>query len=203
MLWVRAWDFASDEQFGADWTVGTLMGYDLTEEVNTRKVYIANVVRGQWSPETVEEVLLKTAKQDGSHVEILLEQEPGSAGKIVVDQFKRKLLRGYYVTIERPTGPKHIRANLFYAAAERGEIILVRGPWNKTLLDELEDFPSGDHDDQVDTCAYGYNRLCGPRPLGPSWSSRTSRVENVAELQSNEIVTGATWGQRLGGRINV
>ena len=84
MLWVRAWDFASDEQFGADWTVGTLMGYDLTEEVNTRKVYIANVVRGQWSPETVEEVLLKTAKQDGSHVEILLEQEPGSAGRLLL-----------------------------------------------------------------------------------------------------------------------
>lgn len=158
-------------------------------------VYIGDVVRAQLTPEGVEELVKTTAARDGPNVEILLEQEPGSAGKIVTDQFKRTHLRGYYVTVERPTGPKHIRANLFYAAAERGDVVLLRARWNKDLLGELEDFPGGDHDDQVDTCAYAYNRLCGPRPLGPSWRGPRD-LNRTHPATAGEVITGATWGSR-------
>ena len=194
MDWVRAWDMASAEEIGADYTVGLKMGHDRL----THQVYITDVVRGQWTPLMVEQQIVSTARRDGPDVEILLEQEPGSAGKIVVEQFKRRHLAGYYVTNERPTGPKHIRSNLFYAAAEDGRITFVRSRWNRVLLDELEDFPGGDHDDQVDTCSYAYNRLCGARPLSPSISPRANRGSYV-DLQhsGNAVIQGASWGRRV------
>lgn len=32
----------------------------------------------------------------------------------------------------------------------RGDVRILRAPWNGTLIKELLEFPSGDHDDQVD-----------------------------------------------------
>lgn len=194
MRWVRAWDMASEEEAGADWTVGLLMGYDPIED----RVYICDVVRGQWTPGMVKATVQRTAKRDGPNVEILLEQEPGSAGKTVVDAYRREYLLGYFVTDERPTGPKHIRANPFFAAAEEGKVTLVRARWNMGLLDELEDFPGGDHDDQVDSVAYAYNRLCGVRPLSPVVRRRKgSRTNWVDKQKANAVIRGATWGRKF------
>jgi hypothetical protein len=36
---------------------------------------------------------------------------------------------------------------------------IVAGHWNKELLDELELFPYGSHDDQVDACSLAFNKL--------------------------------------------
>ena len=43
---------------------------------------------------------------------------------------------------------------------------LVRGSWNEDYLQELESFPYGAHDDQVDASAVAFNELAahsGPR----------------------------------------
>lgn len=192
MQWARAWDFAAEEEHGADYTASALFGVDLT----TDEIYLAEVTRHQLTPSGVQELVKMTAATDAQKygtVEIVLEQEPGSAGKAVVDAYKRQHLRGYYVTIERPTGPKHIRANPFYSALEDGRIIIVRGIWNKPLWDELELFPGGEHDDQVDACAYAYNRLCGPRPLGPSWVQGSPGEFRVPDAAASHVIVGPTW----------
>jgi hypothetical protein len=38
-------------------------------------------------------------------------------------------------------------------------VSMVRGPWNAPFQAELESFPDGDHDDQVDGYAYAANYL--------------------------------------------
>jgi phage terminase large subunit-like protein len=36
---------------------------------------------------------------------------------------------------------------------EAGALAVLRGEWNRTLLDELQEFPGGRKDDQVDALA--------------------------------------------------
>jgi phage terminase large subunit-like protein len=38
-------------------------------------------------------------------------------------------------------------------------VVLVQGDWNDAFKSELDWFPGGDHDDQVDAAAHGYNHL--------------------------------------------
>ncbi len=43
--------------------------------------------------------------------------------------------------------------------AQSDNLILVRGLWNPALLDELEAFPNGLHDDQVDASSGAFTEL--------------------------------------------
>jgi hypothetical protein len=88
-----------------------------------------------------------------------MEEEGGSSGKIVIDNYARRVLSGYNFRSERSTGDKATRAQPLAAAAERGLVKLVTAHWNKAFLDEVELFPYGAHDDQVDACSLAYNKL--------------------------------------------
>jgi predicted phage terminase large subunit-like protein len=60
---------------------------------------------------------------------------------------------------DRPTGPKAERWRGFVAAAEAGNVKLLRGSWNADFLDALETIPNGAHDDDADALAGLYNQL--------------------------------------------
>ena len=155
---VRAWDLAGtvkDEKKGndPDYTAGVLMG-----RTAEGTFYVLDVKRLRGTPQQVQALVRQTAESDGDGVHIHMEQEPGSAGKFVVGEFLR-LLAGYVFGGERSTGSKADRALPFAAQAEGGAVKLVRGPWNRDYLDELEVFPFGRHDDQVDATSAAFAKL--------------------------------------------
>jgi predicted phage terminase large subunit-like protein len=104
--------------------------------------YVIDVVRLQGSPFEVERLKAVTAYADAQltnrRAEILLQQEPGAAGKSYVDAQRRGPLLGFTVEVEQPTGDKYTRALPMSSAAQAGNIKLVRGKWNKDFVDELE-----------------------------------------------------------------
>ncbi len=59
----------------------------------------------------------------------------------------------------RSTGSKAERAGPVSSQSEAGNVRLVRGVWIGDFLDELEGFPEGSHDDQVDAFSGAYNQL--------------------------------------------
>ncbi len=146
---VRYWDLAGTAKNksralqGPDWTAGVLLG-----EINGT-YYVLDVVRVQANPYDVEQAMKYTALMDGRHVSIYIEQEPGSSGLFTIDHFVREL-KGFAVRGNRSTGSKVIRANPVSSQAAAGHIKIVRGPWYTDFVDELESFPGGLHDDQVD-----------------------------------------------------
>jgi predicted phage terminase large subunit-like protein len=161
---VRVWDFAGTDDRQAmsqdpDWTVGTLMA-----ELNGQ-YWIINVLRVRLSPKGVEDLVKQTAELDGRGVDILIEQEPGASGKTVIEDYQRRVLRGYSVYAVPATGAKTERAKPASSAAEAGNIFLVRGSWISTWLDEVALFPLVAHDDQTDTLAHGVNYLSKYPPL--------------------------------------
>jgi predicted phage terminase large subunit-like protein len=174
----RAWDLAGTAGKG-DYTVGCLMG-----RAPDGVFYILDVRRDRLAPGDVEALVKQTATLDGRGVEVFMEQEPGSAGKSVIDRFLR-LLAGWMFTGERSTGDKVTRARPLAAQAQGGLVKLVRADWNKPFLDEAESFPGGQHDDQVDAAASALARLaagdCGP------WDV-SSTLEAMRGLRGSSLV---------------
>jgi phage terminase large subunit-like protein len=68
----------------------------------------------------------------------------------MIDNYARKVLKGFPFTGDKASGSKITRAHPASSAAELGNIKLVQGAWIPAFLDEAEVFPHGEHDDQID-----------------------------------------------------
>jgi len=157
---VRFWDMAATEPSSTnvdpDWTVGTLALFD------QGICYILDVKRARVKSDKVEKLIAQTAYEDGMSVAIRVEQEPGSSGKALIDQYARYVLPGYDFQGIRVTGDKLTRARPFAAAIVNGNVRVVRGSWLTDWLDELSSFPeSCSHDDQVDSAVGAFSFLTG------------------------------------------
>lgn len=153
---VRAWDLAATVPKAGedpDWTAGVKMG-----KCRDGFFWILDVVRFQGSAAKVETTIKNTASQDQRRCRIRLPQDPGQAGKSQAKSLVR-MLAGYAVRAERPTGTKEARATPLSAQVEAGNVKLVRGDWNEAFLQEIELFPFARHDDQVDGAADAFNDL--------------------------------------------
>lgn len=153
---VRYWDLASTEPTKGkdpDWTSGALMG------LYKGQFFIFDLQRFQKTPKGTADKIRAVAELDGVEVNVWMEQEGGSSGKIATDYYAREILQGFAFHPEHPTGPKDVRAGPFSTAAENKNVLLVRGDWINAFLDEAECFPEGEHDDQVDACSGALNVL--------------------------------------------
>jgi predicted phage terminase large subunit-like protein len=122
--------------------------------------YIEHIVRVRKKPHETEKLLAQTAAADGIDVHIRMEQEPGSSGKAIIDSYKRNVFGGYNFHGIKATGSKEARASALAAYAKNGsQVRLVVAPWNREFLDEMEAFPNGAHDDQVDGVSGAFNYL--------------------------------------------
>ncbi|MBI4612407.1 MAG: phage terminase large subunit [Planctomycetes bacterium] len=161
---VRWWDLSA----GGDYSVGLKLGRDALN-----RYHVLHVVRVQLPPAEVEAVVKRTAEADGVEVLQLFGEEPGSAGKALVDHYRRNVVPFARVEGVRETGPKYVRAQPVAGQAANGNVSLLRGAWNEPLLDELEAFGEDprtySHDDQVDALAgaYGYLAARGLRAPAP------------------------------------
>lgn len=157
---VRFWDLAATEPHSGnpdpDWTVGTLMLFD------QGIAYILDVRKIRAKGDKVEQLIAQTAMEDGHRVSIRMEQEPGSSGKALIDQYARYIVPGYDLMGIRSSGDKLTRARPFAAAVANGNVRLVRGAWLTEWLDELSSFPeAANHDDQVDSAVGAFTYLAG------------------------------------------
>jgi predicted phage terminase large subunit-like protein len=164
---VRAWDLAATKPIDSsdpDWTAGVKMSKDYDG-----LFYVEHVDRFRESSLKVEQIIMATASRDGSLVKVRLSKDPGQAGVAQVDNLTRKLA-GYRVIAEPESGKKDVRAQPFAAQCEAGNVKIVAGAWNSAFFDELEGFPLGGHDDQVDAASNAFNELIkGSYDASLSW----------------------------------
>ena len=159
--YIRYWDMAATEATKGkdpDWTAGCKMGRD-----SSGRFYISDMRHLRASSQTVEALVIQTAKLDGKETHIYIEQEPGAGGKSLIDYYTRQLA-GFVVKADRPASDKVTRAAPTSSQAEAGNIFLVNGLWVNDFLDEVESFPLGAHDDQVDTMSASLSILSAHTP---------------------------------------
>lgn len=149
---VRYWDKAGSEGVGC-FTTGVKMSY-----WKNGKFIVHDVKRGQWGTDNREKILKSTAQADQQYVFIGVEQEPGSGGKESAEATIRNLA-GFHVTADRPTGDKSFRADPFSVQVNNGNVLLLRGEWNRDYIEELRYFPFGTYKDQVDASSGAFNML--------------------------------------------
>ena len=152
---VRYWDRAASESDTADFTVGLKLG-----KTRSGGFVILDVVRFRGTPSKVETAVVNTAAQDGNRVRVGIEQDPGQAG-VMESRYLVNKLAGYTAEIHRATNAKTVRAGPVSSQAEVGNIAILEAPWNEDFLAELESFPDGSHDDQVDALSGAFNMLVG------------------------------------------
>ena len=147
----RAWDLAATEitaeNRNPDRTAGCLMG-----RLENGQYIILDAKRMAFSASQVRQLVRSTAITDKAEyhcTRISIPQDPGQAGKEQAESYKRELA-GFHVISRTVSGDKIHRAEPFAAAWQVGNVLLLEGPWNEELLDELEGFPDTVHDDQVD-----------------------------------------------------
>ncbi|KKL25141.1 hypothetical protein LCGC14_2408280, partial [marine sediment metagenome] len=151
---VRAWDLAATED-GGDFTAGP----KISRHKETGKIYLRDMKHVQKSSGKVKILVYTTAINDGHGVQIWMEQEPGSSGKTVIEDYK-DLLKAYDFEGEKATGPMEVRASPFLAAIEAGDVFEVEAEWNEAFEAELDGFDAdAEFDDQIVACALGYNKL--------------------------------------------
>lgn len=153
---IRFWDRAATLPINGsepDWTVGCKI--TMTSD---GILSIDDIVRFRGTPATVMQKILDTAKSDGKSTWIGLSQDPGQAGIVEISFLTRQLM-GFKIKILKETGSKITRAQPVSAQAEVGNIKVRHAHWNKCLFDELESFPNGRHDDQVDALAGAFSLI--------------------------------------------
>jgi predicted phage terminase large subunit-like protein len=176
--WVRAWDLAGTKKrpggHDPDWSVGTLMGLTADKDIVVR-----DVIRERDKPGAIIDLVTQAARTDnaltGRRVMVRVEQEPGSAGKYVAEDFARRLMGEDFEAIPA-SGTKSLRAVPFSKAAKSGLVHLYDGPWVSDWLSEYEAFPQDSlHDDQVDSGSLAFQTLTQtPAPAGATVSSQPS-----------------------------
>ena len=183
---VRSWDMAaSGPNMGGDWTVGTLLG---VRKDDPGKCFILDVQRFQKTPSDTEIMVRAVAEGDGAGVKIWMEQEPGSAGKTVIEHYETKILRGFAFTGERATGPVEVRAQPALAGIEAGNVIAVEGSYIPDLRVELNAFPDGDFDDQVVSISLGHNKLVRTKYKGITWGTKRDSNKAVRDQRHRAIM---------------
>ena len=147
----RYWDRAASPE--GDWTVGLRMASD------GAAFLIEDVERFRGTPAQVQRRIRGIAETEPDVTQVL-EQDPGQAGVVEIDAYAR-LLQGLPFRFVRPTGDKVTRALPASAQAEAGKMLCAEGPWRDALFAELEAFPDGTNDDQVDSLSGATSFLAG------------------------------------------
>lgn len=149
----RAWDIAHTEGAG-DFTAGVKMA-----QLEDGRYIVLNVVRGQWDTDERDKTILATAQTDGTEVRIRGPLDPG--GKSWAKAFTR-MLAGFPVHVKLVRKDKQIRADPLSSQVNAGNVLLLRGAWNKDYIEELRQFPNGKHDDQVDASSDVFEDIANP-----------------------------------------
>ena len=179
---IRAWDLAatepSDGNPDPDWTVGALLAWDGTRPVEGSDVpgvlQIQHIVRWRLGPGATQDKVMRQTRVDALP-RVLIEKEPGSAGKAMIAAYSRALSGFARVEGVAPSGDKQTRAEIWSLLAEQGRVTVLDGDWIPDFLEELEEFPMGNHDDQVDAVSLAAGWLTGRRVSRRRKSVPTSR----------------------------
>lgn len=164
---VRYWDLAGERKTKKDEDRGAFRQSDFVVGVRMvgadGKCYVDDVVRTRCSVRESETLIRDTSRKDGADTEVWIEQEIGSAGEYLYQHIRDDVVdSGARVVPDkvRGRGDKITAAKPASSAMEGGRLRFLKdAPWFDALMDELEMFPDGDHDDQVDAMVGAYRAL--------------------------------------------
>jgi predicted phage terminase large subunit-like protein len=111
-------------------------------------------------PTEVEELMLRTAKDDGKATLIAFFQDPAQAGKSQAQRLRLHFASlGYEVVVLPSSTGKQTYAKPLAIAAKSGKVSIVAGSWRAEFVGEHHMFLCGKHDDMVDAGSAAFTVL--------------------------------------------
>ena len=164
---IRWWDFAGTPVHGdqvpgservgdqasndPDWTVGLKVSR-LGWQDDQLDYVVEDVKRYRDRPGAIERLVLDTAQEDGPGCRVGFWHDPGQAGNAQAERIIAELRRkGFQAEARRQSSAKTEYAKLPSRRAEDRRVGYLPGDvWQLTFFNELESFPEGRKDDQID-----------------------------------------------------
>lgn len=149
-----AWfgDLATTEGKDSDYTALARLGVDSKGEL-----WVDRIVRGQWAwPKAMERISEQLVAFPGE-----LGVEAVALGVGLAQSLRKALPPNVVLRRTSPTKDKLSRALPWFGLAATGKFHVRRGAWLKDFISEVDQFPNGEHDDQVDAVSGGYDMLTG------------------------------------------
>jgi predicted phage terminase large subunit-like protein len=177
---IQSWDVANKQGEENDYSVCT------TWLVPENRYYLIDVLRGRFDFPTLRRKVSEQAKLHKAS-QILIED--AGFGTALIQEIKTA---DYSVIAVKPEYDKKIRMAIQAAKFENGQVFFPKeAPWLRDLEDELFAFPSGRHDDQVDSISQALGHK------SPSYWTKAS-LDGYSNL-INALYQDAIFG-RLAGR---
>jgi predicted phage terminase large subunit-like protein len=148
---ILSWDMSFKDTASSDYVVGQAWGK------KGPNFYLLDQLRAKMAFVDTCAAFKKMARDWPQAVEKLVEDKAN--GPAVIDALKREM---YGIIAVEPEGSKISRAHSITGVFESGHVFLPRysiNNWRKDYENELLSFPSGMHDDQVDSTTQGIRRL--------------------------------------------
>ena len=156
----RGWDLAStSESSKGDSTAGVKLG-----RLSDGRYIIMDSIKFNKLTDERDEELKRTSMIDGVKSIINLPQDPGQAGKSLV-LYLTRMLSGFIVKTSPESGDKVDRANPIASQINVGNVLMLRGDWTTSMINEMRFFPYGKHDDQIDALSRASMEVMGRPPL--------------------------------------
>ncbi len=153
----RAWDFAltkpSERNPDPDFTVACKVAVDFNGVY-----YVLDLIRFRENPFKVEQFFHNITTSDGNNCISKIPQDAGGMAKGFVANLVKNN-PGFQIKIEKVSKSKETRAGNASSQAGINNVKLIKADWNQSFLIELESFPIGNHDDQVDAFSDAINEL--------------------------------------------
>ncbi len=145
-------DFAMTDSSRADYTA-VAVGIAHLNEQGEPALCITGFWRGQRSARVVAEQVVDQVR---IHAPTIFAVENDSSSKVYLDSslpgefVRRSVSPPHVVRLPSSGASKEVKNSPLRSLIEKGLVSFVAASWNDQLLDELVNFPSGDHDDGVD-----------------------------------------------------
>lgn len=138
---VQSWDTASKASELSDYSVCTTWGK------RNRQLFLLHVMRKRLEYPDLKRAIVSQAHTFGAQTVLI---EDAASGISLIQDLKRD---GFYkANAIKPKGDKVMRIQSHTAAIEAGQVFVPSSaPWLDDYLHEMMMFPSGRHDDQVDS----------------------------------------------------
>ena len=139
-LMIQSWDIANKQGEENDYSVCT------TWLIDENRYYLTDVLRGRFDFPTLRK---KVAEQAKLHKASQVLIEDAGFGTALIQDLKTA---DFSVIAVKPEYDKKIRMGIQAGKFENGQVLFPKEePWLRDLEEELFAFPSGRHDDQVDS----------------------------------------------------
>lgn len=164
-VFITAWDVAIGEKRRNDWTVGCVIAID-----SRNMMHVVDLVRGRFSTmEIVNGVCDLIEKWDCIRYGMEHGQISMTLAPLILEEMRRRRIACSIDENLKPIQDKETRATPLRGLMQTGRVTFPppsSAPWVERAMGEMLRFPSGTHDDIVDSLAWGARMFrTAPRPI--------------------------------------